>query len=234
MWVPQVTESVFTECVTPAPTDTSTRPFPVIDYVEIDPPSTAPACMTEHQDLLCRQPDTYVHHGELRYGTMGLIVFSFSAAGEREIVSDAREKSSYTDLSHDTKRKSITKMDMKETFGLPDRNINFSMFYGGDWAVVRRNVVDGNCRNETLLHCPGLRHLPTSVVDTDRNKTCEVHGGNIISSQQFWWLLIRVKALGGCSTRKCTRYGPKSSLEVVNVAQKIENILQPVYTWKGT
>ena len=58
MWVPQVTESVFTECVTPALADTSTGPFPVIDYVEIEPPCTAPACMTEHQDLLCRQPDT--------------------------------------------------------------------------------------------------------------------------------------------------------------------------------
>ena len=34
---------------------------------------------------------------------------------------------SYIDLIYDTKRKSITKKDMKETFGLPDRNIIFSM-----------------------------------------------------------------------------------------------------------
>ena len=26
-----------------------------------------------YEDLLCRQPDTCVHHGELRYGTMGLM-----------------------------------------------------------------------------------------------------------------------------------------------------------------
>ena len=26
-----------------------------------------------NEDLLCRQPDTYVHHGELRFGTMGLV-----------------------------------------------------------------------------------------------------------------------------------------------------------------
>ena len=39
-----------------------------------------------YEDLLCRLLDTYVHHGELRYGTMGLIEFSVSAAAEREIV----------------------------------------------------------------------------------------------------------------------------------------------------
>ena len=46
----------------------------------------------------------------------------------REIVSDANEKSGNIDLSYDTKRKSITKMDMKETFGLPARIIILSMF----------------------------------------------------------------------------------------------------------
>ena len=103
------------------------------------------------KDLLCRQLDTYVHHGELRYATMDLIVFSFSASAEREIVSDANEKSSYIDVSYDTKRKLMTKMDMKETFGLPDRNPTTSTLYArNDWAVVRRNVfnVDGKCRNE--------------------------------------------------------------------------------------
>ena len=33
MRVPQVTESVFTEYVTPAPADTYTEPFPVIEYM---------------------------------------------------------------------------------------------------------------------------------------------------------------------------------------------------------
>ena len=33
---------------------------------------------------------------------MGLIEFSFSAAAEREIVSDANEKSCYINLSYDT------------------------------------------------------------------------------------------------------------------------------------
>ena len=64
-----------------------------------------------YKDPLCRQPDTYVHHGELRYRTMGLIEFSFSAAAEREIVSDANEESSSIDLSYDTKLKSITVND---------------------------------------------------------------------------------------------------------------------------
>ena len=59
------------------------------------------------------------------------------------------------------------------------------VYVRNDSAVVRRNVVDGNCRNEKLLHRPGLRHFPTSVVDTDRNKTCEIHGGNIISTHNF-------------------------------------------------
>ena len=47
-----------------------------------------------------------VHHGELNYGTMGLIVCSLSAASEREIVPDAIEKPNYSDLSYDTKLKS--------------------------------------------------------------------------------------------------------------------------------
>ena len=51
-----------------------------------------------YQHLLNKQPDTFVHHGELRYGTMGLIDFSFSASEEREIVSDVNEKSSYIKL----------------------------------------------------------------------------------------------------------------------------------------
>ena len=38
----------------------------------------------------------------------------------------------------------------------------------------------------------------------------------------------------GCSARDCTRYATNSFLEVVNVAQKLENALQPVYTLKGT
>ena len=42
-----------------------------------------------YEDLLCRQPDTYVHHGEFKYGTMGLIEFSFSAAAERKIIPSA-------------------------------------------------------------------------------------------------------------------------------------------------
>ena len=61
-----------------------------------------------YQDLLCRQLDTYVHHGELRYGTSGLIKFFFSAAAEREIVSDANEKSSYINLRPTNSLRNIT------------------------------------------------------------------------------------------------------------------------------
>ena len=94
-------------------------------------------------------------------------------------------RSPASDLRYDSKRKSITKMDMKESFGLLDKNIIFRLYVRNDWEVVRRNVVDGKCRDETLPHCPELRHLPTAVVDTDRNKTCEVHGGNVISTHNF-------------------------------------------------
>ena len=72
-----------------------------------------------YHDLLCRQPDSYVHHGELRYENMGLIEFSFSAAALGEIVSDASEESCYIDLSYDTKLKLITENDTTKTSELP-------------------------------------------------------------------------------------------------------------------
>ena len=66
-----------------------------------------------HEDLLCRQPDTYVHHGELRYWTMGLIEFSFSAAGEREIIPGA--------LRH--KAQSNVETNKEKTYMVRDGNI---------------------------------------------------------------------------------------------------------------
>ena len=93
------------------------------------------------------------------------------------------KKSSYTDLSHDTKRKSITKMDMKETFGLPNRNIIFSMFTSE--TIGRLFVEMSLMENVEIERCNiALDYdiYPTLVVVTDRNKTCELHGGNIIST----------------------------------------------------
>ena len=68
-------------------------------------------------DLLCRQPDTKTcsagsrkhmfHHSELRYGTMGLIDFSFSAATEREIITVCATSARFTTLSPKRTWKSI-------------------------------------------------------------------------------------------------------------------------------
>ena len=60
-----------------------------------------------YENLLCRQPDAHVHHGELRYGTMGLIEFSFSAAAE----------------GYDTNSKSSVETNKEKTFVLRDGNI---------------------------------------------------------------------------------------------------------------
>ena len=49
---------------------------------------------------------------------MGLIQFSFSAAAEKEIVSNASEESNNIGLSYDTKLKSITVNDTTKTYEL--------------------------------------------------------------------------------------------------------------------
>ena len=54
-----------------------------------------------------------VHHGELGFGTMGLIEFSFSAAAEQEIV----------EVPYDTELKSNVKTNKEKTYVLRDGNI---------------------------------------------------------------------------------------------------------------
>ena len=70
-------------------------------------------------------------NGELRYWTM--IVFSFSAAEEREIVSDAREKSSYTFESRH-KAQIDYENGYEGNFRTPRQKHHLQHVYGGDWA----------------------------------------------------------------------------------------------------
>ena len=59
------------------------------------------------------------HHGELRYGTMRLIDFSFCAATEREIITVCATSARFTTLSSERTWKSIK----RETYVLRDENI---------------------------------------------------------------------------------------------------------------
>ena len=91
----------------------------------------------------------------------GFIEFSFSAAAEREIVSDTSEESSYIDLSYDTKLKSNTVNDATKTSELP----------GAEPTARLRQRQVGSC----FVRCRLMEmHMPASAADTVKKKTYEL------------------------------------------------------------
>ena len=61
-------------------------------------------------------PATYV-------ATQAICVYSFTAAAERQIARDVKEKLRYSGVDYDTELKSTAETDKEKTFELPDRNI---------------------------------------------------------------------------------------------------------------